>query len=148
MMKGVLCPYFSGIGFSFAYGEGAINVDNRVLIAHHQSEGMQAILTAVLPAFRYSAFRIDEYSVCQFQEKPDGDNAWINGDFLLLESSVFDIIERDGCSWEADVLNRRAALDRLSVNRDKLLWNLMLTLRDQQKREELQGSGQSLLKLS
>ena len=45
----------------------------------------------------------------QFQEKPDGDNAWINGGFFVLEESVLDLIAGDDSSWEGDVLPRLAA---------------------------------------
>lgn len=37
----------------------------------------------------------------QFQEKPYGDNAWINGGFFVLEPSVLDLIEGDRSSWDA-----------------------------------------------
>ena len=40
----------------------------------------------------------------EFQEKPDGDNAWINGGFFVLEPSVIDLIDRDECSWEGEIL--------------------------------------------
>ena len=140
-------PYLNGSSFCFTYGDGVADVDIRALIAHHQRHGMQATLTAVQPPGRYGALHMDGDSVREFQEKPDGDNAWINGGFFVLEPSVLDLIDRDGCSWEADVLPRLADLGQLSAYRHKGFWQPMDTLRDRSRLEELWGSGQAPWKL-
>ncbi len=51
--------------FCFTYGDGVADVD----------------ITAVQPPGRYGALRLEGDAVADFQEKPDGDNAWINGGF-------------------------------------------------------------------
>ena len=140
-------PYLNGSCFCFTYGDGVANVDMSALIAHHQREGKQATLTAVQPPGRYGALHLVGNAVVQFQEKPDGDNAWINGGFFLLEPSVLDLIEDDGSSWEGDVLPKLAAAGELSAYRHQGFWQPMDTLRDRTRLEELWASGQAPWKL-
>jgi glucose-1-phosphate cytidylyltransferase len=136
-------PYLSGNSFCFTYGDGVASVDIAALINHHTQQGKLATLTAVQPPGRYGALHLDGSAVVQFQEKPDGDNAWINGGFFVLEPEVLELIDHDGCSWEADVLPRLAAAGQLSAYRHPGFWQPMDTLRDRTRLEELWASGQA-----
>ena len=95
------------------------------------------------PPGRYGALNLEGNTVHQFQEKPDGDNAWINGGFFVLEPAVLEMIEGDGSSWEADVLPQLAAAGELSAYRHPGFWQPMDTLRDRSRLEELWTSGQA-----
>jgi glucose-1-phosphate cytidylyltransferase len=139
--------YLKPESFCFTYGDGVANVDMRALIEHHRREGRQATLTAVQPPGRYGALHLEAGTVHQFQEKPDGDNAWINGGFFVLEPSVLDLIEGDGSSWEADVLPQLAVSGQLSAYRHTGFWQPMDTLRDRTRLEELWAAGQAPWKL-
>ena len=66
--------------FCFTYGDGVADVDIRALVDHHRQHGRQATLTAVQPPGRYGALGLDGHQVHHFQEKPDGDGVWINGE--------------------------------------------------------------------
>jgi glucose-1-phosphate cytidylyltransferase len=140
-------PYLNNSCFCFTYGDGVADVNVRALIDHHRREGRQATLTAVQPPGRYGALHLEGAAVQQFQEKPDGDNAWINGGFFVLEPSVLDLIRGDGTSWEADVLPRLAAADQLSAYRHPGFWQPMDTMRDRLRLEELWANGQAPWKL-
>jgi glucose-1-phosphate cytidylyltransferase len=133
--------YLDGSSFCLTYGDGVANLDICALIAHHRREGREATLTAVLPPGRYGALHLDGDAVNQFQEKPDGDNAWINGGFFVLEPSVLDRITGDHTSWEADVLPQLAAEGQLTAFRHAGFWQPMDTLRDRTRLEELWASG-------
>ena len=139
--------YLNGSSFCFTYGDGVADVDVRALIAHHHREGKQATLTAVQPPGRYGALHLDGENVVQFQEKPDGDNAWINGGFFVLEPSVLEMIEGDGSSWEGDVLPALAATGQLSAYRHPGFWQPMDTMRDRTRLEDLWASGEAPWKL-
>lgn len=139
--------YLDGESFCFTYGDGVADVDIGALIAHHRREGRQATLTAVQPPGRYGALHLEAGAVQQFQEKPDGDNAWINGGFFVLEPRVLDLIEGDASSWEGDVLPRLAASGQLSAYRHNGFWQPMDTLRDRTRLEELWVGGQAPWKL-
>jgi glucose-1-phosphate cytidylyltransferase len=139
--------YLDGSRFCFTYGDGVANVDIGALIAHHSREGRQATLTAVQPPGRYGALHLEGNAVRQFQEKPDGDHAWINGGFFVLETSVLDRLAGDQTSWEVDVLPQLAADGQLSAFRHSGFWQPMDTLRDRTRLEELWASGQAPWKL-
>ena len=78
-----------------------------------------------------------------FDEKPQGDGAWINGGFFVLEPQVLDLIDGDHSVWEQDCLPRIAAMDQLNAFEHRGFWQPMDTLRDKQRLEELWQSGQA-----
>lgn len=140
-------PFLGNGRFLFTYGDGVADVNIRSLIDHHLREGMEATLTVVQPPGRYGAVHLDGSLVRQFQEKPDGDHAWINGGFFVVETSVLDRIRGDASSWELDVLPQLAADRQLTAFRHPGFWQPMDTLRDRTRLEELWGSGQAPWKL-
>jgi len=96
---------YLGDTFCFTYGDGVADVDVAALVAHHHQEGRQATLTAVQPPGRYIALGLQGHQVVNFQEKPDGDGGWINGGYFVLERTVIDLVDGDGCIWEQGPLN-------------------------------------------
>jgi glucose-1-phosphate cytidylyltransferase len=142
-----VAPYLNGSSFCFTYGDGVADVDVRSLIEHHRREGRQATLTAVQPPGRYGALHLEGSAVKQFHEKPEGDNAWINGGFFILEPAVLELIENDGSSWESDVLPQLAAAGQLTAYRHSGFWQPMDTLRDRTRLQELWATGQAPWKL-
>lgn len=139
--------YLDNTTFCFTYGDGVSDVNIRALIEHHARGHREATLTAVQPPGRYGALHLDGDSVQHFQEKPDGDNAWINGGFFVLEPSVLDRICGDSTSWEADVLPQLAIAGQLTAYRHTGFWQPMDTIRDRSRLEELWASGQAPWKL-
>ena len=133
--------------FCFTYGDGLSDVDISSLIAFHEREGREATLTAVQPPGRYGALHLDGDAVNQFQEKPDGDNAWINGGFFVLQPSVLNRITEDGTSFESDVLPQLAADGQLSAYKHSGFWQPMDTLRDRTRLEEMWATGDAPWKI-
>ena len=43
--------------------------------------------------------------VMKFQEKPEGNNSWINAGFFVLTNDVFDYIKNDQTIWEKEPLD-------------------------------------------
>jgi glucose-1-phosphate cytidylyltransferase len=122
--------------FCFTYGDGVANVNIHALVHHHLNCGLEATLTAVQPPGRYGALHLEDNNVRNFQEKPDGDNSWINGGFFVLEPSIFSYIDNDQTSWESDVLPQLASCGQLSAYRHNGFWQPMDTLRDKNRLEE------------
>lgn len=139
--------YLDDSPFCFTYGDGVADVNIGALVEYHQSSKLEATLTAVQPPGRYGALHLESNTVKQLQEKPDGDNAWINGGFFVLQPSVLDRIAGDDTSWEADVLPGLAADGQLSSYRHTGFWQPMDTLRDRTRLEELWASGKAPWKL-
>ena len=129
--------------FCLTYGDGIGNVDVSALIAFHREQGRSATLTAVQPEGRFGLLTVDATSdaVTQFREKRDGDGAWVNGGFFVLEPDVLDLIDGDETVWEREPLQRLAAEGRLSAFRHSGFWHPMDTLRDKEHLEQLWQSG-------
>ena len=64
--------------FCFTYGDGVADIDISALINHHKKSGLLATITAVQPPGRYGALLMDHERVIKFQEKPEGQEGWIN----------------------------------------------------------------------
>lgn len=127
--------------FCFTYGDGVGDVNISKLITFHRSQGNLATLTAVQPPGRFGALKLHKSQVISFQEKPQGDNGWINGGFFVLEPEVFDFIEGDATVWEREPLEQLAKAEQLSAFRHKGFWQPMDTLRDKVRLEQLWDSG-------
>jgi glucose-1-phosphate cytidylyltransferase len=131
--------------FCFTYGDGVSNVNIRDLIAFHKAQGALATLTAVQPPGRFGAFKLEhgEDKISSFKEKPDGDGAWVNSGFFVLEPGVMDYIEGDLTVWEKEPMERLAGGGELSAYRHHGFWQPMDTLRDKHVLEGLWQSGQA-----
>lgn len=141
-----VAPYVDDT-FCLTYGDGVSDVDVRASVDFHKKGGRLATLTAVQPSGRFGAIQMEAGKVASFQEKPQGDGAWINGGFFVLEPAVFDYIEGDSTIWEREPLERLAAEGQLAAYEHSGFWQPMDTLRDKQKLEELWEAGQAPWKI-
>ncbi len=127
--------------FCLTYGDGVSDVDITRLVDFHKSEGCEATLTAILPAGRFGALGIEGNRVTRFQEKPKGDNRWVNGGFMVCEPSVFDRIEGDDTVFETGPLEELADDRQLGLWKHDGFWMAMDTMRDKAMLEEMWASG-------
>jgi glucose-1-phosphate cytidylyltransferase len=127
--------------FCFTYGDGVSDVDIAASIAYHESRGVKATLTAVLPPGRFGVVDADGDLVRQFREKPNGEGARINGGFFVLDPSAIDYIDGDATVWEREPLERLAADGELAAFAHDGFWQPMDTLRDRIHLEELWNRG-------
>jgi glucose-1-phosphate cytidylyltransferase len=141
-LKRVL-PYVGDEDFCFTYGDGVADLDIGALIRFHQDHGRQATVTAVQPTGRFGAMEIDGDEVHGFQEKPRGDNAWINGGFFVLSPRVGERIDGDATVWERGPMECLARDDELAAFRHTGFWEAMDTLRDKEHLEGLWASGKA-----
>lgn len=137
--------YLDDETFYFTYGDGVSDVDITAATKIHREQGTLATLTATQPPGRFGAFTIssNESRIRTFHEKPDGDGAWVNGGFFILEPGVVDLIEGDATIWERDPLERLARDGQLSAYKHEGFWQPMDTLRDKMLLEELWESGRA-----
>ena len=66
----------------------------------------------------------------EFTEKPQIGEGWINGGFMVFEPALFDYLENDDSSLEADALERLAADKQLVAFRHEAFWQCMDTMRE------------------
>lgn len=125
--------------FCFTYGDGVSDVNISKLVEFHKQEGTLATLTAVQPPGRFGAIALGEGQtrIDSFHEKPEGDGAWINGGYFVLEPEVIDLIDGDGTIWEQEPLMKLARMDKLGAYRHSGFWQPMDTLRDKNRLESL-----------
>ncbi|MEO8891821.1 MAG: glucose-1-phosphate cytidylyltransferase, partial [Coleofasciculaceae cyanobacterium] len=91
-----------------------------------------------LPVGRFGAISLtEEDKVDSFREKEDGDGAWINGGYFVLEPEVIDYISEDSTIWEKEPLEKLAASDQLAAYKHSGFWQPMDTLRDKNYLEDL-----------
>ena len=137
-----IAPYVDGT-FCCTYGDGVGDVNITELIDFHKSGQIKSTLTGVQPPGRFGSVNHEGDVVNSFQEKPEGDGAWINGGFFVLEPSVFDEIESDSTIWERQPLENLAKQGELGIYKHKGFWRPMDTLRDKHELENLWDSGKA-----
>jgi len=122
--------------FLLTYGDGVSDVDIEKLILAHQSSKNIATLTAVKPPARFGALNLVGNQVKSFQEKPEGEGAWVNGGFLVVGPEIFEFLGGDKSSFEIDALPKIADLGKLGVYKHSGFWQPVDTIRDLQRLEE------------
>lgn len=127
--------------FCFTYGDGVSDVDIGATIEFHKAHGKLATLTATQPPGRFGALNLDGQQISSFQEKPQGDGAWINGGFFVLNPKVIDYIDGDKTTWEKQPMERLALDGQIDAFFHNGFWQPMDTLRDKQHLEELWQTG-------
>jgi len=115
-------PYLGDDTFCLTYGDGVADVDVGQLLRFHRESGKLATMTAVQPPGRYGSIQFEDGSsvdrVTAFREKPQGDGAWINGGFFVLEPKALDYIPAgDEAIWEREPLERLADDGELPTSR-------------------------------
>ncbi len=126
--------------FCFTYGDGLSDIDIGELLKFHKSHGKLVTMTSVKPPGRYGALEIKNNMVTSFHEKPDGDGAWINGGFFVVNPKALDYIENDSTSWESRPLEKISFDRELMAYCHKGFWQPMDTLRDKNNLEKIWNS--------
>lgn len=140
--------YIKNEPFMLTYGDGVGDINIKELVAYHKSHGKLATITAVQPTGRFGALNLNKNNqVTGFQEKPRGDNSWINGGFFVLEPEIFNYIEGDETRFEWDPLENLAKEGHLMSYRHSGFWHPMDLMRDKEFLENLWEKGKAPWKL-
>lgn len=139
-----LRPLLDSGSFMLTYGDGVSNIDLHALISYHKSHGRVATVTAVRPPSRFGGLNFnDTGEIVEFIEKPQIGDGWINGGFMVLEPSIFNLIADDRTLLEGDVLSALAKNRELMAYQHNDFWHCMDTLRDRRHLEQLWTSGRA-----
>jgi len=139
--------YINDETFMLTYGDGVGNINISELFEFHKKHNKFATVTAVQPSGRFGALNLERDNVLAFQEKPQGDNAWINGGYFVLDPQVFNYIEGDETLWERKPVENLAKDGELMAYKHSGFWYAMDTLRDKNYLEQLWQSGRAPWKL-
>ena len=86
---------------------------------------------------------INNNMVSNFQEKPEGDGAWINGGYFVLSPKVIERIEGDDTTWEQEPLKSLASDGELMSFKHDGFWQPMDTLRERSLLNKLWDRGKA-----
>lgn len=141
--------YIGNEPFMLTYGDGVSDININKLLAYHKRKGKLATMTAIQPGGRFGVLTMDEHgSVSGFAEKAKEDGGWINGGFMVLEPSVFDLLsENQDCIFEREPLERLGKEGELCAYRHNGFWQCMDTQRDKGILDEMWNSGKAKWKL-
>lgn len=136
-----LREWLKGGTFMVTYGDGVGDVDITSLLEFHRSHGKLATVTAVHPPARFGALNLEGDKVCEFAEKSQTGEGWINGGFFVFEPGVLEYLSDDGTILEREPLEKLAGDGELRAYRHEGFWQPMDTLREKQQLEQLWQSG-------
>lgn len=118
--------------FCLTYGDAVADIDISELVAFHSAHGRLATVTAVQPTGRFGCLgtRGQGTRVCSFEEKPAGEDGWVNGGFFVLSPKVIDYISNDMDVWEHRPMMGLVTDGELEAYRHGGFWQCMDTQRD------------------
>jgi glucose-1-phosphate cytidylyltransferase len=117
------------------YGDGVADIDLNELIKFHKSHGKLATVTAVHPASRFGRLELQGDQVVVFSEKPQSEEGWINGGFLVFEPGVINYLPNYDTPLEREPLMRLSTDRQLMAFKHKGFWQPMDTLREKYELE-------------
>jgi glucose-1-phosphate cytidylyltransferase len=129
--------------FMLTWGDGVSDVNLKQLLDFHKSHGKLATVTAVRPTARFGHLQFEGDRVCEFSEKPQTAEGWINGAYFVLEPEVMDYIDDDDTQWEKGPMERLARDGQLMAFKHTSFWSCMDTLRDKVRLNEQWESGRA-----
>ncbi len=118
--------------FCFTYGDGLSDINIDELVNHHKNSGKILTMTAIKPSGRFGVIDIDDSNtITSFKEKPQNDNAWINGGFFVADKRLFDYIsDGDDIVFEEEPLEKLAKDGQINAYKHNGFWKCMDTLKD------------------
>lgn len=127
--------YIGNEPFLLTYGDGVADVNINKIIESHKQSGKLCTMTAVQPSGRFGALVIKEDNIITtFEEKPQGDNTWVNGGFFVCEPKVFDYIENsDDITFEKTPLENLAKDKQLNAYKHYGFWRPMDNIKDKKE---------------
>jgi glucose-1-phosphate cytidylyltransferase len=137
-------PFIKDETFLFTYGDGLSNHDINATVRFHQKHGAVATVTAVKPSGRFGELAMDGQTITAFREKPDQDNSYVSGGFMVLNRKVGDYLEGgDACIFERGPMERLAREGQVKAFTHDGWWHCMDTYREQQQLEKLWQTGKA-----
>jgi glucose-1-phosphate cytidylyltransferase len=134
-----------GEPFMLTYGDGVATIDIKSLVESHRKSGKVCTLSAVHPAGRFGSLRIEQDGrIASFAEKPQFEDAQVNGGYMVCEHKMFDYLPED-----ASVMLERQPMDRLvqdgqlNAYHHKGFWQPMDTYQEMQHLDAMWQAGRA-----
>lgn len=134
-----------GEPFLLTYGDGLSTIDINASISAHRAAGKVCTISAVHPAGRFGSIRIDDDGrIHTFNEKPQFEDAFVNGGFMVCEHGMFDYLPTD-----PNVMLERQPMDalvrdgQLNAYKHDGFWQPMDTYQEMQYLNKLWSEGKA-----
>jgi glucose-1-phosphate cytidylyltransferase len=86
----------NGGSFLLTYGDGLATIDVNAVIDAHKSSGKICTISAVHPAGRFGALRVEaDGRIHTFTEKPQFEDAFVNGGYMVCDYRLFNYLPDD-----------------------------------------------------
>ncbi len=123
-----------GEPFLLTYGDGLATIDINASIAAHRSAGKICTISAVHPAGRFGALRIEsDGSIHTFVEKPHFEEAYVNGGYMVCEHRLFDYLpDNPGVMFEREPMDHLVRDGQLHAYKHDGFWQPMDTYQETQ----------------
>ena len=136
--------HISDEDFLFTYGDAVADADLGAAVKFHKQHGALATITAVRPAGRFGELALNGTTITAFQEKPERENSYISGGFMVLNRRVGEYLGTDDqCVFEKAPLERLAAEGQLRAFCHDGFWQCMDTFREQQLLDRMWQNGRA-----
>jgi glucose-1-phosphate cytidylyltransferase len=134
-----------GESFLLTYGDGLSTIDINASIEAHRVAKKTCTISAVHPAGRFGALRIeDDGKIHAFSEKPQFEDAFVNGGYMVCDYRLFDYLPND-----PEMMLERQPMDdlvrdsQLHAYRHEGFWQPMDTYQESQYLNQLWAEGKA-----
>jgi glucose-1-phosphate cytidylyltransferase len=129
--------------FLLTYGDGLSNINIASSIQAHQKSGKVCTISAVHPAGRFGSLKIEnDGSIHSFHEKPQMEQAYVNGGFMVCDYRMFDYLPDDPkVMLEREPIDRLVRDGQLHSFRHEGFWQPMDTFQENQYLNRLLAEG-------
>lgn len=120
--------------FLLTYGDGLSTIDINASIAAHRAAGKVCTVAAVHPAGRFGTLRVeDDGRIRTFCEKPQYEEAYINGGYMVCDHRMFDYLPDDPqVMLEREPMDSLVRDGQLHAFRHEGFWQPMDTYQENQ----------------
>jgi len=134
-----------GEPFLLTYGDGLSDIDINATIASHKKAGKACTISAVHPAGRFGSLRIeDDGSIHTFSEKPQFEEAYVNGGYMVCGERLFDYLPDDpGVMLEREPMEALVRDGQLNAYRHEGFWQPMDTYQESQYLNRIWAEGKA-----
>ncbi|MBI1335777.1 MAG: glucose-1-phosphate cytidylyltransferase [Phycisphaera sp.] len=128
--------------FAVTYGDGLTDADLASELNFHVEHNRIGTVLGVNPPSRFGELKTDNALVTEFDEKPEFEDAWINGGYFFFKRDFLKYLSTDeSCILERSPLVNLARDKQLSIYKHPGFWHCMDTQRDRDNLQKLWHSG-------
>ncbi len=131
--------------FFLTYGDAVANVDISALLTKHRLAGRALTITAVHPAGRFGEMSIDNDKVIGFHEKPQTEDGFINGGFMVMGKGAVSkyLSPAADLVFEQEPMRTILANGEMQAYKHDGFWQCMDTAREHALLNQLWDSGRA-----